>query len=250
MPVATESTEEVSNPRWESLLLTRSLTEVQRAQLRTQFEAHRHAKYQVDLDFGIHLPGFVVDSGVMRPENMSSRWLAEYLTRHADRLSEKTVLDMGCGTGIQGVVAALSGAKGVVFADLSSKAIANTRENVLRFGLTDGIEICESGDLFDCVRAPVDVIIFNHPFFAADPVEEVPVSRAMMDSGDLIHRFFRGARAFCRGLIIMPFFHLAGDTNDPGVQAPLHGYNVVRQHKFSVREGLQQGAFSIYEIAP
>jgi len=249
MPAPTETTEGVSIPGWDSSLFAPTLTEAQRAQLRTQFEAHRHAKYQIDLDFGVRLPGFVVDSDVMRPENTSSRWLAGYLARHADRVSGKTVLDMGCGSGIQGIVAALAGAKRVVFADLSAAAVANTCENALRLKLSDRVDICEKADLFDCVSAPVDVVIFNHPFFAADPLDDVPVSRAMMDSGDLIHRFLRDCRSFCHSLIIMPFFHLAGDTNDPGVQAPLHGYRILRQHKFSVLEGLQQGAFSIYEIA-
>jgi hypothetical protein len=42
---------------------------------------------------------------------------------------------------------------------------------------------------------------------------------------------------------------MAGEVNDPGIQAPLHGYGIARQHRFEVHEGLQQGAFSIYEIS-
>jgi methylase of polypeptide subunit release factors len=249
MAAVIQSMDHLRGWRWALLETRSSLSHEQAEQLRAQFEAHRHLRYAVDLDVGVQLPGFVVHPGIMRPESMSSRWLAEYLVRHPDLLAQRTVLDMGCGSGIQGTVAALSGAKGVVFADVSAPAIANTRENVLRFGLQDRSETCEPGDLFDQVASPADVIIFNHPFFPADPIDELPISRAMMDPGRLIHRFFEQATHFCRGLILMPFFHLAGEVNDPGIQAPLHGYRIARQYRFEVHEGLQQGAFSIYEIS-
>lgn len=72
----------------------------------------------------------------------------------------------------------------------------------------------------------------------------------MMDQGNLVHRFLGGAKDYLdkNGVIIMPFFHLAGLTNDPGIQAPRHGYEITQEYQLKVTTGLQQGNISIYEI--
>lgn len=225
------------------------LSDWQQRQLKAQFAAHRHDRYEVDLVLPLELRAFIVHPGVMRPDLMgSSRVLAEFLACNPELYRGKAVIDMGCGSGIQGIVMALEGAGSITFADVETAALDNTRENIQRFHLTDGNRVLDPGDLFEGVGDQFDLIVFNHPFFPAEPLETVPVSRAMMDPGDLIHRFFDSARAFARGPIIMPFFDLAGEANNPALQGPKHRFVETARHHFQVDSGLQQGKFSIHQM--
>jgi hypothetical protein len=212
--------------------------------------AHQHDRYCVDLSLsrGVDLRDFVVCRGVMRPEVMSSIVLARYLSDRTDLFSRKTVIDMGSGTGIQGIVMARSGASHVIFSDISPAAVANTRENSRRFGIEHKSDILE-GDLFaQFPEERAEVIVFNHPFFPDDPVKEIPISISMLDSGSLIHRFLEQAKTHLNGVILMPYFALAGPNNDPGIQGPEHGYSLTVQGPVHVSEGLQRGDFFIYEL--
>lgn len=82
------------------------------------------------------------------------------------------VLDMGCGSGVFGILALHRGAADCVFADVNPAAAANAQANVERFGLTARAEVFES-DLFSALGdRRFDMIIFNPPFVYADaPVD-------------------------------------------------------------------------------
>ncbi|MEM6732263.1 MAG: methyltransferase [Myxococcota bacterium] len=89
-----------------------------------------------------------------------------------------TVLDMGCGTGVLGVIAALRGAERVVLADMSPDAVTNARANVALHGLEERCEVVES-DLFERLgNQCFDLVIFNMPFLDGDGVIEFPVSES------------------------------------------------------------------------
>lgn len=49
-------------------------------------------------------------------------------------------------------------------------------------------------------------------------------------------------------MIIMPYFHLAGDTNNPAIQGPKNGYSVAELERFGQTEGLQNGEISIFGL--
>lgn len=248
MPVGSQRGSERS--RLDALDSRSALSDAQREQLRTQLAAHRHERYEVDIPLpSLLLSRFAVHPNVMRPELMSSRWLAEYLAERAPIFAQKSVIDMGCGCGIQGLVTALKGAKKVSFSDVSAAAVRNTRENAERSGMLAKSEIFQA-DLFDKLSQPAEIVVFNHPFFADDPIPDIPVSAAMLDSGKLIQRFFAEAKRYCTERIVMPFFHLAGGTNDPGVQGPKSGWIIDKRTKLAANAGLQLGQFSIYELTP
>jgi len=77
---------------------------------------------------------------------------------------DSAVLDLGCGSGIQGINAALLGAKTVVCTDVNKKALENAEENAERLGFSKKFEFREGG-LFDCVKGEsFDLIIFNPPY--------------------------------------------------------------------------------------
>jgi ribosomal protein L11 methyltransferase len=70
-----------------------------------------------------------------------------------------TVLDVGCGTGILAMTAALSGAGRVLAIDNDPLAVTAARENVARNGLSDKIEV--SGDAVSSVSGSFQVVIAN-----------------------------------------------------------------------------------------
>ena len=229
-----------------------SLNAEQRAQVELQAKAHMHSRYQVNIELapGVILNDFIVRPKVLRPEVMSSLQLAQWLYFNNGLYLDKTVIDMGCGSGIQGVVAGLYGARQIIFSDISQRAKDNTEENVCQYGLKVRSKIVQ-GDLFENVSEKAHLIIFNHMFFSDSSLEEqISLPSFSLSCGELIHRFLEDAKNFLlpEGKIIMPYFHLAGPINDPGVQAPRHGYSVDRRWHMQVTTGLQKGWHSIYVI--
>lgn len=229
-----------------------SLTPEQRELNQRRLKEHEHKKYSIDLELGsgIAFKGFSVWPNVLRPEKTSALYFGHFLAAHQNLFKGRNVLDMGCGSGIQGLIAASAGARSVVLSDISTWAFDNTRENVELFKLQQTCQV-RKGDLFARVPERFDVIIFNQPFFASDPIPEIPVSRAIFDGGDLIHRFFNEAKDHLnqRGILIMPFFHFAGETNNPELQAPQHGFKVISKETIAVDdENIQKGEFSVFVL--
>ncbi|MGB0170665.1 MAG: 50S ribosomal protein L11 methyltransferase [Flavobacteriales bacterium] len=76
----------------------------------------------------------------------------------------KTVLDMGCGSGVLGIYAAMRGAAEVVFVDIDPWSVRNTEENIGLNGLSSlGLEVREGGanTLTAADAARFDVVIAN-----------------------------------------------------------------------------------------
>src|SRR3990167_2309400 len=155
----------------------------------------------------------------MRPEIMTSIQLARWLYSNQGLYRNKSALDMGCGSGIQGVVMAIFGSKKVVLSDVSKDAVANSKENIKKYELENQCTVFES-DLFENIEVSFDIIVFNHPFF-----------------GDI---YKSGEEAAIE--------MLGGKTNNPELQGPKHDYKIKEVLRKDIKEGLQQGLVSIYEI--
>ncbi|MFH1588259.1 MAG: HemK2/MTQ2 family protein methyltransferase [Candidatus Diapherotrites archaeon] len=83
------------------------------------------------------------------------------------------VLDLGCGTGIQGINALMNGAGFVVFSDVNPEALKNTKQNLelIEFPKKQNLELIES-DLFSNLKnKKFDVIIFNPPYVVSDEIK-------------------------------------------------------------------------------
>lgn len=228
------------------------LTAEQSRQMAKQVRAHRHAAYSTDIEIGagLVLRDFHVSSNVLRPEMMSALQLAQWLLFNNGLYTGKAVLDLGCGTGIQGIVMGLCGARKIVFADIAPEAVANTQRNIARYRL-EGKSNVFSSDLFEAIRGTFDVIVFNHPFFSDGTMQEqisVPVKK--ISRGRLIHRFLVEAKKFLRpkGVIVMPYYLIAGPANHPGIQAKKHGYMVTEAFSMNVTTGIQRGPVSIFVL--
>ena len=77
------------------------------------------------------------------------------------KLNNKKVIDIGCGTGILGIVASQLGAKSVTFVDYDEQSIKNTKANVQlnQIPLDKTRLIC--GSLLDNVDGQFDIILAN-----------------------------------------------------------------------------------------
>lgn len=89
---------------------------------------------------------------------------------HGD-LRGRDVLDLGCGTGILAIGAALLGADGVVGVDVDEGAIAVARQSATRLGVGVRFEVERAED----VEERFDVVVMNPPFGAQKPARGADV---------------------------------------------------------------------------
>ncbi len=74
-------------------------------------------------------------------------------------VTSPTVLDVGSGTGVLSIVAALSGASRVRAVDIAAEAVAATMSNAARNGVGDVIEV--DGSLVAEITGPYDLVVAN-----------------------------------------------------------------------------------------
>jgi len=99
------------------------------------------------------------------------------------------VLDMGCGSGVLGVLAMAAGAQ-IIATDLDPRACAAARAN----GLLD----VRQGDLFEPLSGErFDHIVFNPPYFFGEP-DSHPLGTALFGGSELqlLRRFLAQMPAF------------------------------------------------------
>ncbi len=84
----------------------------------------------------------------------SGQVLARFLLEQPGWVQGKRVLDFGCGSGVVAIAAALAGAREVIACDIDPLALAATRSNAGRNGVTLTI----TDDYFG-VEGPVDLVI-------------------------------------------------------------------------------------------
>lgn len=99
-------------------------------------------------------PGMAFGTGTHHTTNMCMARLEKVLPANAE------VFDVGTGSGILAIAAALLGAKSVKAVDIDAIAVRVARENIADNGLEDKIEVKE-GDLLRGTEGQADVIIAN-----------------------------------------------------------------------------------------
>lgn len=97
-------------------------------------------------------PGLAFGTGTHATTALCLNWLAE------QDLSEQTVIDYGCGSGILGLAAARLGAGSVYATDIDPQALSATMSNAKQNDLQDKIRV-QLADEADCTAA--DVLLAN-----------------------------------------------------------------------------------------
>ena len=99
-------------------------------------------------------PGLAFGTGTHETTGMCTALLEQYVKEGDD------VIDVGTGTGILAIAAALTGAKHVLATDLDEMAVRVAAENVADNDLTNKIT-CRQGDLLKAVDEMGDVVVAN-----------------------------------------------------------------------------------------
>jgi len=229
----------------------KQLDNAQKKQVIMQWEKHQHDDFEADFvitPFGEKLPNFFVKKGVWNPNIVSARHHAAYMFYHNHLFRDKKVLDIGCGTGIIGIIMAKYGASNVVMSDISRVAVLNTNKNMKKYGFINakGVE----SNLFEKITGKFDCITFMQPYFANEPPKGDTISSSMLASPDLIKKFLKEAKGFLskRGIIVMPSFSLAGDLNNPAIVGKEFGYKIKTPFLAKSYTGLQKGIIAMHEL--
>lgn len=111
-----------------------------------------------------------------------------------EEMAHGRALDLGTGSGIQGIVAAVKGCD-VTFADIDDEAIKCAKENAEANGV--GGEFVKS-DMFSDIKGRFDTIIFNPPYTKSKPLKQMDekhIVRALYGGKygrELIEKFISG----------------------------------------------------------
>jgi ribosomal protein L11 methyltransferase len=100
-------------------------------------------------------PGMAFGTGTHATTRMCVKHLEKYIESEED-----TVLDLGCGSGILSIAAALLGSKHVYGVDIDPNAVTASAENTELNGLSDIIEI-SYGDVTEGLGMKADIIVAN-----------------------------------------------------------------------------------------
>lgn len=99
-------------------------------------------------------PGMAFGTGTHETTRMCAAFLDSLIKGH------EHVLDLGCGTGILGIIAAKLGAREVVCVDIDDAACKTARENIVNNHVEDRIRVLQ-GQLRDVPPEGYDMIIIN-----------------------------------------------------------------------------------------
>jgi release factor glutamine methyltransferase len=123
------------------------------------------------------------ETGVYEPRE-DSKLLAEAVEKYAFG----KVLDLGTGTGIQGIIAALRGCT-VTFSDVDASAVANARRNAEQNNVKGEFVI---SDMFDSIKGKFNTIIFNPPYLESKKAGSGEISTGGGLGGrEFIERFIK-----------------------------------------------------------
>lgn len=99
-------------------------------------------------------PGMAFGTGTHETTKMCAEYLDELV------IGDEKVLDLGCGTGILGIIAAKLGAGEVICVDIDDAAYKACTENVEKNGVSEKVRVV-CGELKDIETEQYDIIVAN-----------------------------------------------------------------------------------------
>lgn len=139
------------------------------------------------LDLVLHVPPGVFHPGFFFSSRVMARWLARQPSAGFP-LADRSLVDVGTGSGLLGLVAAQHGAH-VTLLDLSPRALLAAQDNARRNGLR--VRLAHSDGLAGlATEARFDWIIANPPWFPAKPPDEAGLAWYAGEDLGWFHAFF------------------------------------------------------------
>lgn len=194
---------------------------------------------------------FVVNPGVFSPKYFGSTKIFCKVFPYRDN---DTLLEIGCGTGIISVTAALNGSSRVVAVDINPLAVENTKINAFRHRVAS-VVTARVSDIYSAIKPGelFDTIFWNSNFIFANPEFRVEsmLERSLFDPGYRNHEEFLGqARKYLRsgGRVLLGF----GDFGEMDIF-----HDLCNKYRYSIREIERGGGvegkpvhFILYELTP
>lgn len=142
-----------------------------------QQRAYRWRGLTLTVPTGVFHPGLFFSSGVLAAE----------IERR--KPAGRSVLDIGCGSGLLSLVAARAGAR-VVAVDVNAEAVRATATNAT--ANEADVEVLQSDLFTSLLGRRFDLVVVNPPYFAKDPADDA--ERAWFAGADLgyFDQFFAG----------------------------------------------------------
>ena len=143
------------------------------------------------------------------------------LNRHVEQLMEGRVLDMGTGSGIQAVTAALKPeVSHVLAADINPLAIEAAKWRARDAGVVDKMEFVIT-DLFENVEGVFDWIVFNPPYLTSEGNLSDHTWDGGLKGAELIERFLKAAKDHLSpwGSILLVY------SSETGIKPEGYGYS-------------------------
>ncbi len=146
-------------------------------------------------------------------------------------------LEIGCGTGVFAICAALDGAEKVVAIDINPDAVANTIENVDLHKMTEILTVLQ-GDMFSPLGndQQFDVIFFNIPFCHRNcTVDDLTMlGRSLFDpEHDLLRRYLDEGRKYLKtnGRMLLGYSTTHGNIDQMHQWVKEFGWEISLLHK-------------------
>ena len=155
-----------------------------------------HPQHQISID-GANI---TVDDGVFTPDPSIS-FSTSIIVENFPDVTGKRIADVGTGTGVLAILAALKGAQEVVATDSSDKAVQNARHNVRDNGVEDRVDVIQT-NLLVGVDGTFDYIFANLPI-----LDDSVWNKVGVDVSSDIDSFLSSARAHVSvgGVIYLPW---------------------------------------------
>lgn len=155
-----------------------------------------HPQHQLTIDGA----SITVEDGVFTPDPTISYSTSIIVDNFPD-VAGKRVADVGTGTGVLAILAALKGAQEVVATDSSDAAVENARRNASGNGVTETVTVVKT-NLLDGIDGTFDVIFANLPILDDNVWNKVGV-----DVSSTVKDFFAtvGTKLNTDGAIYLPW---------------------------------------------
>ena len=215
-----------------------------RAMLMYPYKVYALRKMQGDDRTSLYGMTLDIPKGVFHPAIFfSTKIFAGFLLRLD--LQDKSLLEMGCGSGLLSLIAAERGSR-VTSIDVNPIAVRTTERNAERNDLSKNISALQS-DLFEALPHTLrfDVIIFNPPYYRKEPRSMDERAFFAGDALQTLRSFAHEARRFLapNGSI---YLLLSADVDEKEILGFFHAENFISTRRYAKRIFFER--FHIYEF--